>query len=362
MLRPCAFALPWLAAAPLLAQTSVDPTVAETVVAKTRSADLPAPGSWRLYGLWDNDGGVIKPNHNEDKHYTNGVVFGFDHHPHWAERVADALPSLGGGFTDDNTVSAGGYHVGQLMFTPDDIERFSVIQDDRPFAGYSFAGAHWQRGTDRTLDHLQLDLGVIGPWSQADETQALIHDWYGGDPTNGWRNQLQNEVTIQSYARRKWRVGLNPIEFGDSFRLDADFIPQAGIALGTVQRHLEGGATLRLGVNLPEDFGPGRTSDLPSFTHPVESGWSLYGFAQGMGRAVEYNHFLEGSEFRDDEPHTVDERPLVGELTFGAALTYRHDGWAASLQYSQTFLTREFEEQDAGGDFATLGVSIMASF
>lgn len=361
MRRTPPFLMAWMAGCPMLLAQATPPE------AEAPRSDDRRPS---VYAIWDNDGGVFKVGHREDKHYTNGVVFGLSHHPQWADDLASRVPDFGGGF-GEGPATAAGYFLGQQMFTPDDIEQTAVIEDDRPYAGYSFIGAYWQRASQNraqankprhdTLDHVQLELGVIGDWSYAGDIQKWVHDRYGGDEPRGWDNQLDNEVTVQTYLRRKWRLPLNPVELGDTSRIDVEFIPHVGVALGTVHRNVEAAGTIRAGFNLPNDFGPARISDLPAATGAASRGWSFYGFGQLLGRAVEYNHFLEGSDFQD-EIHTVEEEPFVGEATVGVAIGYRGDTWEAAVRYSQTFLTEAFEAQSGRDDYATLGISLGARF
>lgn len=348
-------ALPALAVAlPLYAQTPAVPSP-EPRSGSVAGRDEP----WAFTVYWENDGGILKRNNIEDRHYTNGVGVSFAHQPQWAERVNDWLPA-----GDEFDRTAGGYLFGQLMFTPDNISTSALVADDRPYAGYLFGAAYFQRANDTTFDHIQLEVGIVGPSSKAEEVQDTVHAWTKGIEPNGWDNQIEDEPTIQTYYRRKWRFDLydDRGERPDGYALpELQAIPQAGVALGTVHRYVEAGATLRLGVNLPDDFGPGRLADVAAFTAPRrDAGWYAYGFARVLGRAVEHNLFLEGNTWKDS--HGVEEEPLIAEGSLGIALGYRGDRWTGELVYSQTAATEEFEGQDGGDQYGSLLLSITGWF
>ncbi len=67
-----------------------------------------------------------------------------------------------------------------------------------------------------------------------------------------------------------------------------------------------------------------------------------------MGRDL----FLDGSTFEDS--HSVDSRPLVGDLLVGAAVTFGR----MKLSYAQVFRTREFDGQRDGHEFGSVSLSI----
>ncbi|MEX0653088.1 MAG: lipid A deacylase LpxR family protein [Phycisphaeraceae bacterium] len=301
---------------------------------------------------WENDGGVLKPNGSHDRYYTNGVALSLAHRPRWAEQLAPHMP-----FADrfGPARTAAGYTVGQLMFTPRRIEPSELLVDDRPYAGYLYAGVYWQRANEHTFDHFQLDLGLVGPSSLADHTQDWIHDIYRAPEPQGWRHQLRDEPTIQFRVRKKWRADLASFHLADH-RFDLQWIPHVGVAAGTVHRYAEAGAMLRLGGNLPDDFGPGRVRDIAAHTGDPGRGWGAYGFLRLNARLVEHNLFFAGNTWKDS--HSVDHEPVVGEAQLGYAVQYRGDHWAGQFAYSQVFQSDEFKGQRDNHAYATFALSL----
>ena len=150
---------------------------------------------------------------------------------------------------------------------------------------------------------------------------------------------------ILSYERT-WRSLYVAAPLGIGF----DLSPYVGATVGNVLTQASAGATMRLGFDLPVDYGPPRIRpSIPGsdFFIPT-SGFGWYFFASVEGRAVARNIFLDGNTF-EDSPH-VTKNPLVGDLQLGVAMTIS----GARLAYTHVFRTKEFEGQK-GGDLSQYG-------
>ena len=249
-----------------------------------------------------------------------------------------------------------GFTAGQLMFTPGDTQAVQLVTDDRPYAGWLFGGLTLVSKTDFVADTLDIQLGMIGPASLAEDAQRLVHRLRGFAVPQGWQNQLSNEPAFLIYYERKWRLvsGVMVSQLG------YDLITHAGLAGGTVMDYGAAGAELRLGWNLPRDFGtalirPGGDANAPSTVSAaggVGRGFGAYGFAALGGRLVGRNIFLDGNTFEDS--HSVDKKIPVGDLIIGASMVY--DG--IKLSYSQVFRTREFDGQRRRHNFGSISFSV----
>jgi len=283
--------------------------------------------------LWENDSSFISPLNPNDRYYTNGIRINLAFKPACLTDVLAALPfnPAGSGNTTD-LETALGVSVGQSIFTPGDLKRSDLIENDRPYAGWLYGGVYVQRAPDTVLDPLEFVLGTTGQSALADETQKYIHETFDAIEPQGWRNQLADELGFNITYTRKWKL---PV-IGKPGRGGAvELIPQAGMTLGTINRQFDAAATLRGGWNLPHDFGPGRISDTPAATHIHRKSYSpgIYGYVRFGGRVVEHNTFIQGNTFRDS--HGVDIEPLVGDFEGGFAAQvslFGHDtlqaGWA----------------------------------
>lgn len=203
---------------------------------------------------------------------------------------------------------------------------------------------------------LVLDIGVVGPWSYARETQRMIHDLRDLDHPNGWDNQLGNEVGFTLAYKRMWRWPKHERRSG----FDWEILPHAGAAVGTVRTFANAGAELRAGLNLPDDFGTSSIGPAATTSTPVDGmmaanrSWfdvGAYLFARVDGRAVARNIFLDGNTFSNS--HSVDSNVFVADLSAGAALNYKN----TKLAYALVYRTEEFKGQDGGQVFGTVSLN-----
>lgn len=323
--------------------------------------------AWRFDVYLENDSSWLKPNHVTDRWYTNGIMVSLTHQPDFAQDLLPSLPFAESFAKKDQgqVIAAMGYHGAQLIFTPQDIVTTAPQPNDRPFAGYLYGGIFLQRANDVTLDHFQVDIGMVGPSSLASDTQRFIHRNFSGDNPRGWDNQLQDEPTIQTYLRKKWRLGLGEISFSedpDANPLSFQIIPEAGIAVGTVYRHVEAGFTLRAGFVIPDDFGPGYIANLASATgHVAPQGWNGYAFVGAAGKIVEHNMFLDGSDFHHNTVE-VKHQPFTGQASAGISLNYVGKASVFNFTYSQIYVTRQFLGQHGTPSYGAVHVSWSFAF
>ena len=275
-----------------------------------------------------------------DQHYTNGfrlsVLSSEWSTPDWLNRTANLLP-----FFDSSGNKRLSYAFGQSMFTPNDITDRNPPRDERPYAGWLYGSIGIVSDTGTRLDNLQLTLGIVGPYSGAKDTQKLVHELIGSDEPKGWDTQLKTEPGIVLSYERKWR-GLLPALSDDPTGFAIDATPHVGVALGNIYTHANTGLTIRIGQDLPADYGPPRVRpSLPGsdFFVPTEDfGWYL--FAGVDARAVGHNIFLDGNTWKDSR--SVDKEYFVGELQAGLVLTFAN----MRLGYTHVLRSKEFKSQD----------------
>ena len=284
-----------------------------------------------------------------DRHYTNGIRLSYlgaeSNVPDWIDQAADAVP-----FLPEAGTRRVGFALGQSMFTPENISRKTPDPNDRPYVGWLYGSIGIVSELDDRLDILELDFGIVGPVSLADRTQKFVHDITGSTKPRGWDSQIPNEPGILVSYQRKWRGLIEASPFG----LGIDFTPYAGGNLGNVLTQAVLGGTIRIGFDLPADFGPPRIR--PSLTGsdyflPRQTlGWYL--FAGVEGRAVLRNIFLDGALLHDGP--SVDKRDFVGDLQVGLAVTIR----GVRLAYTHVFATKEFRGQTSNDSFGSFSVSM----
>ena len=286
---------------------------------------------------------------NTDQNYTNGLRLSWlsseNRVPVWVKDVSHRLFPYA-----PQAKKRIGISVGQNMYTPRDLTRRDLIVDDRPYAGWLYGSIGVVSDTGSRLDNAMLTLGVVGPASYARQTQRFVHRVVDSTIPQGWDNQLENEPGIVLTWERKWRALYQFSPFGAG----VDISPHIGANLGNIFTDAAAGATVRLGFDLPADYGPPRIRpSLPGsdfFVPTQEIGGYL--FAGAEGRVVGRNIFLDGNSFRDS--HDVDKRYGVGSLQAGAALTYE----SMRLSYTHVFMTREFKGQAEAPQFGALTLSV----
>ncbi|MCU0596044.1 MAG: lipid A deacylase LpxR family protein [Desulfobacterota bacterium] len=290
-----------------------------------------------------------------DRHFSHGTRIECLTGPiQWMTDAADKLPWFASerarNNKKDELQARASFSLGQNMYTPEDTTALELIPDDRPYAGWLYAGFGMvaNQGT-RRFDKIELEIGVVGPYSFAEDVQTFWHSLLGLQVPQGWDNQLQNEPGVVLYYEQTRRFEKQNIGSG----LDVDVLPFFGGALGNVFTYAEAGITLRLGSELEDDFGPPRIRpSLPGSAYfRPEKGFNWYVFAGIQGRAVLYNIFLDGSTFTDS--HSVDKKPLVGDLQAGLVVQWSR----FRITYTQIFRTEEFEGQDGGDIFGSLSLS-----
>jgi hypothetical protein len=197
------------------------------------------------------------------------------------------------------------FSIGQNMFTPIDISKYELIPDDRPYAGWLYVSTSYHRkrvvnNIAHFMDTVEMQFGMVGQASYAEETQKFVHKLFDRQRPNGWDNQLDNEPGLVMVFERKWLF--NPGLAGMGY----DAITHLGGALGNVQTYLNGGVELRFGWNVPNNFGVSLIRPAGSTRLSVDDDFSLFIFGAFDGRAVLHDIFLDGNTFA--ESHSIKKK------------------------------------------------------
>ena len=72
--------------------------------------------------------------------------------------------------------------LGQNIYTPADTTSYQLVAEDRPYAGWLYFGFGFAANQgSRRYDKLELEIGVVGPLSFAEEVQTFWHSLFGLD-------------------------------------------------------------------------------------------------------------------------------------------------------------------------------------
>ncbi len=294
-----------------------------------------------------------------DRYYTNGVKVTWipEQPPRWADQLGDRFCAWEGRTAAKRKVA---FSFGQNIYTPRDIERPELITDDRPYAGWLYAGVGMHDRSARRLDTIEVILGMVGPQSYAREVQTWWHEQVIGlnntrEP-RGWDNQLANEFGAVLLRERKWRIYEHRWQNG--FGLDC--ITHLGLAFGNIYTYAGSGGEVRWGFGLPDDFGTSHSRPAGDASGLTASEWrypetplAVHFFIRADGRGVARNIFLDGNTFADS--HSVDRKLFVGDLSAGLNLTICR---GMNLTYTHVYQTREFDQQDLAHIYGSLSLSI----
>jgi lipid A 3-O-deacylase len=244
---------------------------------------------------------------------------------------------------------------GHQIYTPADIDAAALLPDDRPYAGYLYTGIALHSKTPTRLDTIEIILGVVGPASLAEQVQNTVHDLRGIDEARGWDNQLDNEPALGFAWQRKWRTHRADL----TNILCYDLLTHTGVTLGNVKTSADAGAEIRLGYNIPMDFGSdvirpgaGISAPVPVFGYPAPPVLGLHWFAGVRGEFVLRDIFLDGNTFKSS--HSVDKKNLVAEFSTGIAVSYK----MTKLTYRHVFRTEQFHNQSKKHVLGSLAVTV----
>jgi lipid A 3-O-deacylase len=305
--------------------------------------------------LWSDPWGS-----HQDRHYTHGIKLAYI----GGDRDMTNLTSwvnplffwghqpLPGNF---------GFVAGQSMYTPEDILETKPILTDRPYAGWLYGGLVYQRRNEHsahyaTMENFELNIGIVGPDSEADDTQILIHTWeFPDDIPAGWGNQLHDEAGFLLKYARLWRF--SPTDTTARF---VDVLPRVGLEVGNVAVIATAGMAVRLGWNLPPDFG------VPTIESPVSVNggmnahtplFSCYVFVGADGSYVAHDITLDGNTFCSSQ--SVEKYNWVGQVSWGCAVGL---GRHIELSYTHINRSQQFFGQQRTDVFGSLNVKIMFRF
>lgn len=282
-----------------------------------------------------------------DENYTSGLKFSWLSadlsgwgQSGWRQAVLERLPFVNRPDTQKNL----GLALGQNIYTPRDIRTATPDPRDRPYAGWSYVEFAFVSKTPAQSDTLALQVGLVGPHSLAEDTQRIAHRLIGSTRPHGWDYQLRDEVGVNLIYERRWRLYARAL----AETLGVDFVPHAGASLGNVQTYANAGGTVRLGLNLPSDFGVqlsragsvgGAPTDDLDPRVALHRNFSVFVFGAADGRAVARDLFLDGNTFRDSR--SVDREPFVADFSAGVGLIA--GPW--QITFTQVRRTVEFKTQ-----------------
>lgn len=312
------------------------------------AADNPKAGFFSIQlenDLWGN---------GADRHYTHGTRILYmpgTQAPEGLKKWLHRVPFFG---QQNETFLE--FSLGQNLFTPDDIEREQLIEEDQPFAGWLYGSVAAlsmieSKANYRSGNSLELTVGVVGPSAGGEDVQRAVHRIVNTRTPRGWDNQLKDEPGVILTYTRMWEYFFRQ----KSRWSQTSLAPHTVYALGNIYTYMGTGVMLRVGHNLRSDFSPPTISPgFPGTTYFRRSeAFSWYVYTGIEGRAVARNIFLDGNTFRDS--HSVDKNLLVADVQVGIAFRFKN----IRLALSNVFRSKEFKGQAQISEYGAVNVTVM---
>ncbi len=187
------------------------------------------------------------------------------------------------------------WHLSHEIYSPLDIKLPAALIPlrEHPYAAWLATGmsfTEWQ--INGSMFGLGLDIGCLGPCAAGEATQKNLHRLLNQPLPQGWAKQVRNEWGV--IAQLDWaasRYVFNP---------QADLQANGQIRFGNINTDATVGALLRFG----------KLNALPQQA-------ASYGYLQAQVRGVAYDATMQGGYFSKNNPHTVDPKPLYGQIELG---------------------------------------------
>ena len=257
-----------------------------------------------------------------DRYYTNGLFISF-------RRATDQTKLRNGLEKKIYELT-----VGQKIYNPISGYAPNPATQDRPFAGYLYAGGSlsWFKSNETALK-VSAELGTVGPSSLAEDGQELLHNTVGFYELAGWEYQIKDEAAINlsfQYTRLLHRLVDNL----------ADISLEGYANLGTTYNGAGIGVLMRAG-NINQLFN---TSYLNASIGNNAKTKGLvareaFFYVKPQLNFVAYDATVQGSMFRNNSPITFDVKPIV----FAQQVGFNYSSKRFTADFGVIFKTKEIK-------------------
>lgn len=230
-----------------------------------------------------------------------------------------------------------GIGIMQMMYAPEDLDRYDLITDDRPYCGLLAINLVGKNHNNFHTDEFVLTVGTMGKYAYAGETQSAVHRWLDCTEPEGWDNQLSNEVIVNGEAKRTYVIPFQVLK-----QLYFDVEPGAVIQAGNWNDSAEAFVNFRLGNTSGNVIDTGITQR-NKLGNARASYWMLIG---GSCKNVWHSTQLDGTIFSNDDYH-VDSENMVYELRVGFGFGFNR----FDMQFMNIYRTCEYTIQDNKPEF-----------
>ncbi len=260
------------------------------------------------------------------------------------------------GYKDRKTYSYITFSLTNQIFTPTDFNTSTLITNDRPYAGWAYIQTSIHKTTNNELRSLSLKIGAVGSKSGSEQIQNEFHRFIDAEISQGWKNQLNNELAINLKYTQKWRYYSN---ISNDFQ--SSLVPFVSAELGNIAINATSGLMARIGWNIPKDYGVssidlGADPGIPvygEFKNMKIKPWSLSFNFTAAASAIARDIFLDGNTFSNS--HSVDKKHLI--FHYGLGFTLRYNNIIVDVMEVQT--TKQFKLQKKSHGVGSIIVSYL---
>jgi lipid A 3-O-deacylase len=268
-----------------------------------------------------------------DRYYTGGFDFSFYYH----SKKNRLLPALF--IPPPNSQPVSFVSLQQLVNTPANLTATERNKNDYPYAGVLFVdyGKLFNDSAKSSRLTAELSVGIIGPYSCAQQIQQYFHRIIGDAQPNGWSTQIPTGLVFNY----KLKIEKGLINYRKHIELNGN----AEVNTGTTFNNCSVGLLFRTGKSL----GYFSNYEIAGFNTKNNSKGRFVFFMQPQLTVVIYNEMLQGSLFKKRignvaEGAYVVKAEDISRLIVSFAFGFKYETKNAAISFSQHMQTREFNQ------------------
>lgn len=274
----------------------------------------------------------------KDQYYTNGIFLSYRYLASNFKKLEKKIYEL---------------QLGHEIYTPFKPTVNSILEHDRPFAGYLYGNFGILRVyKNKSILKTTIQLGVLGPNSMGEELQKGIHRLYNFDLPDGWKYQIENTFALNFDLDY-----IKPLQTDTSNHYDINFMNR--LRTGTIFNEISSGFMGRIGFRelQPIDnsiaFNTSLNNDNTNYTRGIES----FLYYQTSLTYVVYDATIQGSLFNNNSPITF--TPTSFRFDFELGYKFTSNRW--NFGYAYHFHSNKLPNlrKNKGNDYGRLFFSYL---
>jgi hypothetical protein len=273
----------------------------------------------------------------QDRYYTSGTFVNYRFATNAAKRKNN--PNLIKTTTE--------LEFGHEIYTPYSAKAPDPALHDRPFTGYLYGGAAFNRFyKNESMLRFKAEAGIIGPLALGKEIQMGYHDLLNIYEPKGWEYQLKSEP------------GLNiSLDYQDLLLRSANKIADLSLVSAALLGNTFSGANLGMLIRLGKLnylYESITNNSLISLDLPEKKSWELFLYTIPRINYVAYDATIMGGLFlKDKGPVTFDAEKFVYSQQIGVSLSAKR--WSAN--YNIVLKSREVKSEAQAHAYGSISLA-----